>query len=186
MSYRNREHLNRLADRCETGAAQLAHEAENAAEVLATRAGGDQHDPQEWAARKQAAAEAARQYAKDLRAEAASLGDHERPSETRIREAEKVAQAAELGGILIDGRPMAERAAQSGTEFDTERKSWEAGEHPAQQKAREIEATGAFEHVAETINGRRQVPFWQLGHVNQAQDTAASASVADDGTEDAF
>ncbi|MEU4216206.1 hypothetical protein [Actinoplanes sp. NPDC026623] len=153
-----------LARRCEAGAETLEHEADHAAEILATRAGGDKADPQEWAAKNRAAAHAAREYAAALRAEAGDRGPLARMTPDRLAQADQVASAANLGGILIDGRRMAERQAQSDSVFDeSHRRAWEAGEHPSQVKAAEIEATGQFTHVAETINGVEQVPFWRLG-----------------------
>jgi hypothetical protein len=141
-----------MAARIEAAADDLTREADNAAEVLAERGWGDA-DPQQWADRKRAAATAARQYAAELRA--VDHGPQARLTAERLAQAEQVANAAELGGILIDGRPVAERTAEGA--------AWEAGTHPAQEKAREIEATGAFTYVAETIDGVEQVPFWQLG-----------------------
>ncbi|MEU4239519.1 hypothetical protein [Actinoplanes sp. NPDC026619] len=153
-----------LARRCETGAEQLKYEAEHAAEILPTRAGGDRLDPQQWAAQKLTAAQAALDYAAGLRAEAAEHGPLARMEPDRLAQADKVALAANLGGILIDGRGPAERQAQSDSVFDeNHRKAWEAGEYPAQIKAAEIEATGRFTHVAETIDGIEQEAFWQLG-----------------------
>jgi hypothetical protein len=180
MTYRNREHLIALADRCDKGAEQLAYDGEHAAEVLADR-GWPNADAEEWAGRKQAAAASAREYAAGLRAEAVSMNEGDRLSEERIRQAERVADAAELGGgILIDGRRLAEATAQSGSVFDRPaRESWEAGTHPAQQKACQIEATGVFQHVAETINGVPQVPYWQLGASSQAR-TQTADDTADD------
>jgi hypothetical protein len=106
MTYMNREHLLNLADECEAGAAQLTYDGEHAAEVPADR-GWPDADWQEWAVRKKAAAAAAREYPQGLRAEAAKMGEGDRPTEVRIEEAEKVAQAANLGGILIDSRRSA-------------------------------------------------------------------------------
>ncbi len=161
--YRNREHLAALADRCAAGADQLTYEAEHAAAVLADR-GYPDADPKQWAVRKQAAAAAARQYAEGLRAEAASLGHGDRPSEERIRQAEKVAHAAELGGILIDGRRLAEASADSPWTSPEVRQAVMDHYH-AERDA--VEGSGLFEHVAE----QGQVPFWQLGRTEQAQDT---------------
>lgn len=161
--YLNARHLEHLADRCERGAADLLHEADNAAEVLATRAGGDRISPDDWAAQKRSAAAAATAYGRQLRQEAAELGLG-RVSQERIAEAERVASAAELGGILIDGRPMAVRAAQDGWPWaaDAEREAWNSGTHPAQENADEMARSGAFVRVAETIDGIEQVPFWRL------------------------
>lgn len=169
-----------MAQRCEQGAQTLDYEAEHAAEILRTRAGGDQADPQEWAAQKRTAAQAARNYAAGLRAEA---GDrpNARMARDRLAQADQVALAAELGGNLIDGRRIAERDAQRS---DYARQLWDAGTHPAQERARELEATDMFTHVAETINGVEQVPFWRLG--GPVDDTTAARTdrrVAEDGDE---
>ncbi|MDI6101888.1 hypothetical protein QLQ12_25035 [Actinoplanes sp. NEAU-A12] len=174
-----------LARRCEAGARDLEYEADNAAEVLAGRAGGDRLDPQQWAAGQRNAAQAAREYAAELRAEA---GDQPtaRLNPAQFAQAERVALAAELGGILIDGRPSAERIAQSSdyTGHNIDRELWLAGTHPAQQKAAEIEATGKFTHVAETIDGVKQVPFWRLGGpVNESTSTRDTARADRDGDE---
>jgi hypothetical protein len=161
--YRNRDHLAALADRCETAATQLTYEGDHAAEVLAER-GYPDADAQDWAARKHAAAAAAREYAAGLRAEAADMSNRDRPSEERIEQAEKVALAAELGGILIDGRPQAEATATADNAHiwhQADKQAWEAGTHPAQTKAAAVEGSGMFAHVAD----EGQVPFWQLsGH----------------------
>lgn len=174
----NREHLLALAERCEAGAKQLAYEAEHAAEVLATRAGGDQVDPQQWADRQTAAAAAARQYAQGLRDQAAGMGEGDRPSKARIAEAEKVADAASLGGMLIDGRRLADTSADSPLAGDAQRR---VTEEYQRAEAEAVEGSGLFEHVAEP--GR--VPFWQLGHAAQAQDGAghAAADTPDDAGE---
>jgi hypothetical protein len=154
----NPEHLLNLADDCEAGADQLAYEAENAAKVLADR-GYPEADPQEWAVRKTAAAAAARRYARGLRAEAASMRDVDRPTKARIREAEKVANAANLGGILIDGSRLSQAAAEKAWS-DAERQAIQ--EHQRAETAA-IEGSGLFAHVAEP----GQVPFWQLGSTGQ-------------------
>jgi hypothetical protein len=159
MSYMNREHLLNLADRCDAGADEPTYEAEHAAEVLAGR-GYPEADPQAWAARKTAATAAARQYARSLRAEAASMRDVDRPTDARVREAETVADAANLGGILIDGRRLSEAAAD---------KAWSNDERQAIEKYQRaetaaIEGSGVFAHVAEP----GQVPFWQLSGTEQA------------------
>ena len=172
MTYLNREHLLALADRCEVGAEHLAYEGEHAAEVLAERAGGAQADPQEWAARKTVAAAAARQYAQNLRAEAETMREGQRVPEPRIREAEKVADAANLGGILIDSRRLDTASSWDSPEMQQATRDY------AQAKADTIERTGMFDHVAD--NG--QVPFWQLGRADQAQDTTGQGSVAQEQT----
>lgn len=182
--HRDTEHLTALAGRCDKAAEQLTYEAEHAAEVLADRAGGSQVDPNQWAADKRAAADAARQYAAGLRTEAAELGEYDRPSKERIAQAEKVALGAEMGGILIDGQPMAEATATDpGAHVwaPATKEAWESGTHPAQTKAVDVEGSGQFEHVADD-----GVPFWQLrGDTNQATSTPAAhdASTADDGDE---
>ena len=160
-----------LAQRCERGADTLEQEAARAEEILAGR-GYPGADAQNWASRKYAAATAARDYAAQLRAEgAAGRGVDFRMDPARLAQAERVASAAELGGILIDGRPLAERDAQNGSVLNQNtRERWQAGTHPAQEKAAQVEATGKFAHVDETIGGVKQVPFWQLGSaVDEAQ-----------------
>lgn len=180
-----RQEMLRLAERCEAGADQLTYEAEHAAEVLADR-GYPDADAQEWAQRKRAAATAAREYAAGLRTEAGELGETGRPSQQRIEQAEKVASAAELGGILIDSRRLNDAAAANPW---TDEEGRQAARDYAEQKRAAVEGSGMFEHVAETINGVEQVPFWQLGHPDRAQDTAeqaeaATRGAADDGHDD--
>jgi hypothetical protein len=160
-----RAQLEQLAARCEQGAARLKWSAENAAAELADRGYAGQVDPDEWGARKMRAAVAAAEYASGLRREAAELGEAGTPTAERVRQAERVAKAAESEGILIDGRPMAERTAATADALsgEADKIAWEAGTHPTQEKAAEIEGSGVFGHVNETIDGRAQVPFWQLG-----------------------
>lgn len=176
MSYMNREHLLNLADRCEAGANTLTYEAEHAAEVLAER-GYPDADPRQWAARKTAAAAAARQYADGLRAEAAGMKPGNQTSPERIAQAEKVASAAELGGILIDDRRLVEAALER---WSSEEMNQAVLDH-YQAEREAIEGSGLFEHVAED----GQVPFWQLGgDTDQAQPASGTAtdgqSAADD------
>jgi hypothetical protein len=174
-----------LARRCEAGAQELEHEAEHPAEVLAGRANGHRFDPQQWTISRRNAAQAARDYAAELRAEAGDNPDA-RPGPDRLAQASRVAQAAELGGILMDNRPPAERAAQSGALWSGEAdlREWEAGTHPSQVKADQIEATGKFVHVAENIDGAEQVPFWQLGGAPAEQISTPRAEHTDrDGDE---
>jgi hypothetical protein len=83
------------------------------------------------------------------------MRDIDRPTEARIREAEKVAAAANLGGILIDGSRLSQAAADNAWSH-AERQAIE--EHQRAQTAA-IEGSGVFAHVAEP----GQVPFWQLG-----------------------
>lgn len=198
MTYMNREHLLALADRCEAGAEDLQRAADDPAGVLAERGYHDQPDVQEWGARKAAAAAAAREYAQGLRAEAAGMDIGDRPSEERIRQAEKVADAANLGGILIDGARNTESTIEHGWHDEGGEQAlrdFQAAEDAA------LEGSGAFTRVAETINGVEQVPFWQLGtntdqardvaeqtagdtgHANAAQDTAAAEARAEDADE---
>jgi hypothetical protein len=87
------------------------------------------------------------------------MGAGRRVPETRIREAEKVADAANLGGTLIDGSRLSEAAADNAWSND-ERQAIE--EHQRAETAA-IEGSGLFEHVAEPD----QVPFWQLGRADQ-------------------
>ncbi|GIF02347.1 hypothetical protein [Paractinoplanes rishiriensis] len=124
-----------LAARCERGADELDRLADNAAEVLSQRAG--QADPQQWAADKRAAAATAREYAAGLRAEA---GEHPnaRPTPQRLAQAQQVATAANVDGILIDGSHL-------------------EGADPGKHQA--VTDSGVFTHVAEP----GQVPFWKLG-----------------------
>jgi len=171
-----------LARRCEQGAEDLEHEADNAAEILPTRAGGDRIDPQDWAEQKHAAAHAAREYAKGLRAEAGDRGPLARMDPDRLAQAEQVASAAQLGGILIDGRRMDKASAEGTWDFGGHaKKAWESGTSPGQVKAAQIEATGQFTHVAETIDGVEQVPFWRLsGPVDEATTQRTDRRVDED------
>src|SRR5262249_5331869 len=147
------------------------YEADNAVEVLADRANGDLADPAEWAADKRVAATAAREYASALRAEADRLGQGARVSTQLLAEAETVALAAEMGGILIDGRNLAEGGAE---------RAWFAGEGLATlahylADRDTIERSGLFEHITED----GQVPFWRL---RGGIDHAANTSLAPDET----
>lgn len=159
--------LHALAERCEAGAAQLTYEAEHAAEVLAGR-GYPNVDAQQWAADKHAAAAAAGQYAEGLRAEAANLSEGQRPSDERLRQAEQVADAAHLGGILIDGSRMSEAAADNPWHSDETRQAI-ADEQRAETAA--LAESGMFGHVAEA----GQVPYWQLGRTDQTADADDAA-----------
>jgi hypothetical protein len=170
----NREHLLNLADQCERGADELQRAADDPAAVLAERGYHDYPDAQQWGQRKQAAAAAARQYAAGLRAEADALGEGQRPSRQRIEQAEKVAHAANLDGILIDGRRLA-----------ADQRVWSEGERQAtkdhhQAEADAIEGSGLFEHVTE----EGQVPFWQLAHIDQAAQLPAAEPVTSNDDED--
>lgn len=176
MTYRNREHLAALADRCDAAAEQLAYEGEHAAEVLPTRANGNVADPQQWAADKQAAAAAAREFAQELRAEAAELAEGARPSNDRIRQAELVATAAEAGGILIDGSRLAADALQNSMATEAER---QAVREANRERVETIEDSGQFHHTAEP----GQVPYYRLG--DQATSSDAPTSAADDAADDA-
>ena len=169
-----REDLVKVAADIDGGVLTLLDEAERAAEILPTRAGGDRIEPADWARQKRRSAAAATRYAETLRREAHSMAiaaaddrarpaSWTRPTPARFAQAQWVAKAAELGGILIDGRPLAAFKGESDSVFDQhERELWEAGTHPAQVKAAEIEAAGVFEHVAGPIDGVEQVPFWRL------------------------
>jgi hypothetical protein len=159
-----RQEMLRLADRCEKAAEELTYEGEHAAEVLAER-GYPDADAQGWAARKQAAAAAAREYAAGLRTEAASLDEGGRPSDERLAQAEKVALGAEMGGILIDGARL--DAAALDSPWNDAAMKQAIRDHAAAKRAA-VEGSGLFEHVAED----GQVPYWQLGHADQAQDIA--------------
>ena len=152
-----------MAQRIERGADHLDHEAEHATEVLADRMGSDRVDPQQWAADQRRAAGAAREYAGRLRAEAGTETTAE-AGWARLDQADLVAVSTDSGGTVIDGRPLDEARAQSDSVFDADaRKAWEEGTSYSQEKARQIEDTGLFTHVDETIDGVKQVPFWRLG-----------------------
>lgn len=169
--HRDTEHLLTLAERCEKAAVDLDYEADNAAEVLTTRAGGDRMDPDQWAADKRSAASAARNYAAGIRAEAEAADPYLRPSAERLAQAEKVARGAEMGGILVDGRRLAEASAEGA--WDQQGRDAILAGYQADRDA--VEGSGQFTHVAETIDGVEQVPYWQLG--NPAQQTASSEPV---------
>lgn len=167
--YGTRDDLAVLADRCDTAADRLIYEAENAAEILPGRAGGDLADPQEWAARKVAAAAAAREYAAGLRAEAASAGAGGRPTAERMQQAEMVARGAEMGGILVDGRQLDEAAMKNPFNSPAMRHAIaEAG----RERREAIDGSGLFEHVAED----GQVPYWRLGNIATPTDAPADTS----------
>lgn len=175
--YRDATHLRQLAARCEAGAADLQRAADNPAGVLAERGYNDQPDTAEWGQRKQAAAEVARAYAAGLRAEADGLAVGQRPTPERIAQAEKVATAAECDGILIDGRRLAEAA--EAAEWNSPEARQAIRDHQAAEDAA-VEGSGAFSHVAETIDGVEQVPFWQLGGnvaTNQSDTAAENGAV---------
>ncbi|MDP9797455.1 hypothetical protein J2S43_005967 [Catenuloplanes nepalensis] len=164
---RTSEDLIRVAARIDEGVADLRHSADNAEEVLADR-GYPGHDHAQWGAEHAAAATAAEQYATALRERAAQADTP--VAEAEYRQAEQVATAANVDGILIDSRPVGERAMADGS-WDNywnqrEKDAWEAGEHPSQVKATDVEATGMFTHVAEP----GQIEFWRL--TPQAQATA--------------
>lgn len=151
------DRMEALAASCEQGADTLTHEAEHAAEVLATRAGADRADPQAWADRKRGAATAARVEARHLRTQAALLRESGgRADPALLAQAEKVATAANVGGILIDGSRLHTAASEHPNTSDEHRRGIE--QHAAQHRAA-IEGSGRFGHVAED----GQVPFWQLG-----------------------
>lgn len=156
-----RDDVLKLADRLDRGAAELEHTAEHAAEILPTRAGGAAIDPAKWTRQKQQGALVAREAAADLRRAADTPP---RLIVEQYAQAEIIASAAELDGILIDGRRLAAHKADSDSYFDQgERQLWEQGEHPTQLKAALIESTGMFGYVSTEIDGRPQVPFWTLG-----------------------
>ncbi|MFI5497358.1 hypothetical protein [Actinoplanes sp. NPDC051859] len=129
-----RARLLALAERCDDGANTLLRDARDVASVLPGRAGGGHIDARVWAQRHEQAALVAREYAAALRREAAALAPGQRVPADRFAEAELVARASEMDGILIGSGP-----------------------------ARLLAASGLFGHVAETIGGMVQVPFWQLG-----------------------
>jgi len=172
-----------VADRIEAGAKTLRYEAENAAEVLAGRAGGDRVDPTEWAAQKTSAADAAEKYAAGLRQASEMAG---RVSDRRYAEAERVARAAECGGILIDTTRLTESAIEHSLPGEEGMRRALRAHQDAEDTA--VRASGQFQHVAETINGVEQVPYWQLGARNTNQvtrvDTDAAGAVAESASDD--
>ena len=155
-----------LATRCERAADSLAREA-------------TQTDAPVAAARKVAAAAAAREFAAGLRAEAAASGLDARPSADRVAVAERVILAAGMGGYLIDGRRLA-KAATTSTYGRAERAAWDAGTHPAQLEAAEMEAAGVFTLVDEIVHGQPQVAYWELGAAQLDAAIAAEDAAEDD------
>ncbi len=69
-----------------------------------------------------------------------------------------MAVAAECGGILIDGRRLARAGAERAWSSDERRAI--LAHHQAERDA--VNGSGMFAHVAETIGGVEQVPFWRL------------------------
>lgn len=173
--------LTDTADRIDRGIADLARERDEA------RAEGDEARA-EW---KQRAIDEAGRWSTDLRARVES--DLDGPVDPDFyRQAEQVATAANCSGVLTDGRPMAERTATAPAAHiwtPAHKESWGAGDHPAQTKAAEVEASGAFGHVAGEVNGVEQVPVWRLG-LEPGEHDAATVVWSDEqrresGTEDA-
>jgi hypothetical protein len=149
----HRDDLYALADRCEAGADTLTYEADHAGEVFAD-AGYPDADPAQWATDKHRAATAAREYAAGLRAQADRMSPADRVPDERLAQAEKVALAAEMGGILIDGHRLVQAAADH---------AWSPEEREAilahQQADRDaVDGSGLFTHVDQD----GQVPYWQL------------------------
>lgn len=179
--HRDRQYLLELADRIDRSADDLAAMATDPRGTLQGRGYHETDDEvAAFGTRKEAAAAAARQYAQKLRSEAS---DGTGPvARSRVEEAETVETAARCDGILIDGRGPAEALATADDAHiwrPAEKEAWEAGTHPAQIKAAAVEGSGVFEHVAEEIDGVKQVPFWQLrGDTADAQDSAAAAEQA--------
>src|SRR5690606_36897045 len=116
------DHLATLADTCDRGARSLTYEADHAAEVLATRSGGDSANPRTWAQRKRPAAAAATDYAGRLRAEANNLHESGRRAAPQLlAQADQVATAANVGGILVDGSRLDAAAAAHPLTSDDQR-----------------------------------------------------------------
>ncbi len=165
-----REDARRLVKRIRDGAAQLREEAADPEQLLIDRGYGKEVedgriDAAEWGRHKLDAAAAAEAYADRLDGTLAA-GTGTIPDDL-YRQAEKVAEAAELGGILIDGS----RLAKAGAERAWSREEAAVTlEHQVDEQAA-IDGAGVFEHVAETRGGVRQVPFWRLS-------TAAAAASA--------
>jgi|SRR5579859_1451459 len=179
MNLRDLEALSALADRMERGAAELRADAADPAATLAGRGWTNLPADQvaDFGRRHAAAADAASAYAAQIREHVAA---GQVPTAAQLAQAERVADAANLDGILIDGRRQAEATAANATALsgEADKQAWESGTHPAQVKAAEVEGSGVFTHVAETINGIEQVPFWQLGNPDQLQMTAADVDEA--------
>jgi len=169
--HEDRRYLLDLAARIDRGADELDADATDPRGTLEAR---DYHLPEDeieaFGARHAAAGKAARQYSARLREEAtADIGPV--PAE-RIRQAEKVATAAGLGGILIDGSRLDEAAMASPSTSDAQRQAIE--DHTRAERAA-IEGSGMFTHVAEP----GQVPYWQLRQADQ--DTAGHGDARERG-----
>lgn len=181
---RRREQRHRRADaltlvrRIRAGADELRQEGADPARVLTDRGYGPdiakgKINPAEWGARQLDAAAAAEAYAD--RFEATLAGQPGMVPDQVYREAEKVAKAAQLGGILIDGSRLANSAVENPSN-DAGMRSAILGHQAAEESA--IGGSGAFAHVAETINGIEQVPFWRL---STAAGPGADPPVREDG-----
>lgn len=120
--------LRELAYRCHRVALELANVANDEATTTA--------------ARLRSAATAAERNSDHLRGLAAVVEDGGSVSAERYYAAEAVMTAAGSGGILIDHRGSVGGALRS----------------VAERKARYVEASGMFDHVAEP----GQVPYWRL------------------------
>lgn len=123
--------------------ARIADDIDRGVAVLRTDAG------------RRDAAEAAARFAGRLREEIAGREAGAEAQAAKVAEAEKVSQAASLGGILIDGKRLDAAALDSPWTSDTVKASIRTA---AAEKRAAIESSGAFEHVAEP----GQVPFWRL------------------------
>lgn len=145
-----------IAEKIEQALPELEAETADPAGTLEAR-GWPTDGAEDFGARKRASVIAARDYAASLR-ERAAAGQPMTLSD--IAEAEKVAHAAQMGGILIDSR----RLTESQRYWSDEERQAAIAHEDAKRAA--IEGSGAFTHVAED----GQVPFWQLGSVDQAED----------------
>lgn len=157
QAYSRREAA-RLVEKIERGIAVLEAEAAEPAKTLAER-GYPNADAEEWGKRKRDSILTAQQYAEDLW-QRVDAGGQLTPVDQA--EAEKVALATQMGGILIDGSRWADPANQSPWTSDEERAA--ITKH-YQDKAAAVEGSGAFTYVAEP----GQLPFWHLGHADQSE-----------------
>lgn len=122
---------------------RVAADIDQGAAVL--RADAGKHD----------AATAAERYAERLRGEIAGRAADATVEAAKVAAAEKVALAANLGGILIDGKRLDDAALANPLHSDDLKAAIRS---LAAEKRAAIEGSGAFRHVAD----EGQVPFWRL------------------------
>jgi hypothetical protein len=151
--HHDREYLLDAADRCERAAATLQADGDDPAGSLTSRGWSTQgQDLDAYAERKHAAAQAARDYAQQLRDRA---GMRQPLTDDQRRQADLVTGAAELGGLLID-----------------------SAYHDADPNRRQaVEDSGLFTRVADP----GQVPYFTLtGRADTNADIAADATAEAD------